>query len=90
MNCDYGLITDTMDIVKTHKKGKHMNTLQKYTQIIHKQPTHERQCHRAQQPNIQNVSRNKQQIAAQNRQKTKKEQADKHTRKETTKLTKEN
>jgi hypothetical protein len=30
----YGLITDTMDIIKTHKKGKHMNTLEKYH--IHK------------------------------------------------------
>jgi hypothetical protein len=30
----YGLITDTMDILKTHKKGKHMNTLEKYH--IHK------------------------------------------------------
>jgi hypothetical protein len=30
----YGPITDTMDIKKTHKKGKHMNTLEKYH--IHK------------------------------------------------------
>jgi hypothetical protein len=47
-------------------------------------------CHRAQQPNIQNTTRNRQQIAAQNRQTTKKTQTDKHTRKETTKLTKKN
>jgi hypothetical protein len=26
----YGPITDTMDIVKTHKKTKDMNTLEKY------------------------------------------------------------
>jgi hypothetical protein len=25
-----GTITDTVDIVKTHKKGKHLNTLEKY------------------------------------------------------------
>jgi hypothetical protein len=30
----YGPITDTMDIIKTHKKGKHLNTLEKYH--IHK------------------------------------------------------
>jgi hypothetical protein len=30
----YGPITDTMNIIKTHKKGKHMNTLEKYH--IHK------------------------------------------------------
>jgi hypothetical protein len=28
----YGTITDTMDIVKTHRKGKHLNTLEKITQ----------------------------------------------------------
>jgi hypothetical protein len=27
----YGPITDTMDIIKTHKKGKHMNTLENTT-----------------------------------------------------------
>jgi hypothetical protein len=26
----YGTITDTMDIVKTGRKGKHLNTLEKY------------------------------------------------------------
>jgi hypothetical protein len=26
----YGTITDTMDIVRTHRKGKHLNTLEKY------------------------------------------------------------
>jgi hypothetical protein len=26
----YGTITDTMDIIKTHRKGKHLNTLEKY------------------------------------------------------------
>jgi hypothetical protein len=30
----YGPITDTMDIIKTHKKGKHINTLEKHH--IHK------------------------------------------------------
>jgi hypothetical protein len=30
----YGPITDTMDIINTHKEGKHMNTLEKYH--IHK------------------------------------------------------
>jgi hypothetical protein len=59
----YGPIADNMDIVKNTQKRK----------------THERQCHRAEQPNIQNTTRSRQQIAAQNRQTTKKEQADKHT-----------
>jgi hypothetical protein len=26
----YGIIKDTVDIVRTHKKGKHLNTLEKY------------------------------------------------------------
>jgi hypothetical protein len=26
----YGTITDTMDIIKTGRKGKHLNTLEKY------------------------------------------------------------
>jgi hypothetical protein len=26
----YGTITDTMDIIRTHRKGKHLNTLEKY------------------------------------------------------------
>jgi hypothetical protein len=26
----YGNITDTIDIIKTEKKGKHLNTLEKY------------------------------------------------------------
>jgi hypothetical protein len=30
MGQTYGTITDTMDIVRTHKKGKHLNTLEKY------------------------------------------------------------
>jgi hypothetical protein len=25
----YGTITDTMDIIRTHRKGKHLNTLEK-------------------------------------------------------------
>jgi hypothetical protein len=35
---DYGNITDTMDIIKTEKKGKHMNTLEWYH--IHKISKH--------------------------------------------------
>jgi hypothetical protein len=30
MGHTYGTITDTMDIRKTGKKGKHLNTLEKY------------------------------------------------------------
>jgi hypothetical protein len=71
----YGPITDTMDIIKTHKKKKktyeHDRKIS-YTQIVQKQLTHERQRHRGQQPYIQNTTRNKQQIAAQNRQTTRK------------------
>jgi hypothetical protein len=53
----YGPIAGTMDIVKTHKKGKHMNTLEKYhIQKLYRKPTHERQLHRAQQPNNQNTT----------------------------------
>jgi hypothetical protein len=26
----YGTITDAMDIIRTHRKGKHLNTLEKY------------------------------------------------------------
>jgi hypothetical protein len=26
----YGKTTDTMDIIRTHRKGKHLNTLEKY------------------------------------------------------------
>jgi hypothetical protein len=42
----YGPITDTLDIVKTHKKRKtHEHTRKMlHTQIMQEQPTHERQC----------------------------------------------
>jgi hypothetical protein len=61
-----------MDIVKTHRKRKiHEHTRKiPHTEIIQKQPTHELQRHRAQQSNIQNTTRNRQQIGAQNRQTT--------------------
>jgi hypothetical protein len=49
-----------------------------YTEIVQKQLAHERQCHRAQQPNIPNTTRNRQQIAAQNRQ-TNKQRKNKQT-----------
>jgi hypothetical protein len=53
----YGPITDTMDIIKTQKRKTHQHTRKiPHTQIIQKQPTHERQCHKTQQPNIQNTT----------------------------------
>jgi hypothetical protein len=44
----YGPIADTKDIVKTHKRRKTHEHTRKipHTQIIQKQPTHERQRHR--------------------------------------------
>jgi hypothetical protein len=30
MRHKYGIITDTVDIIRTHRKGKHLNTLEKY------------------------------------------------------------
>jgi hypothetical protein len=30
MGHTYGTITDTIDIIRTQKKGKHLNTLEKY------------------------------------------------------------
>jgi hypothetical protein len=66
-----------MDIIKTHKKKKKRKTQKPTrrippTQIVQKQLTYERQCLRAQQPNIQKTTRNRHQIAARNKQTTRK------------------
>jgi hypothetical protein len=65
---------------KRTKKEKYTRKIP-HTQIIQKQLTHERQCHRAQQPIIQNTTRNRQQIAARYKQQEMASgQTNKHTR----------
>jgi hypothetical protein len=78
-----------MDIIKTHKKGKHMNTLEKYH--IHKLYKNNLYMNdSAIEPNnpifktlheIDNTTRNRQQIAARYRQTTRKDkQTNAHAR----------
>jgi hypothetical protein len=62
----YKSVTDMMKVLKTQRKGKHLNALERYyIYRMRRNNTNERRMHQHPQPDIQNNTRRKQQIATQ-------------------------